>query len=85
MCGNTKLNGISVSTLGDRKFAFGRAGHALLVDGSDHDTRAIGASQLQYLEEAFVAVFIVGGVQEAFASGHLEAGFHFLPLGGVEH
>ena len=85
MGGNAEFEGIAVGPLGNRKFAFGRAGHPLLVDGADHHPGAVGAGEFQHLEEAFIAIFVVGGVKDAFATGHLEARLHLLPLGGVEH
>ena len=85
MGGNAEFEGIAVGPLGNRKFAFGRAGHPLLVDRADDNARSVGARQLQHLEEAFIAIFVVGGVKDAFATGHLEARLHLLPLGGVEH
>ena len=83
--GNPELEGIAIGPLGDGKLALRRSRHALLIDGAHHHTGAVGLGELQHLEEAFIAVFVVGGVEDALAPGHLEAGLHLLPLRGVEH
>ena len=82
---NAEFDGIAVGPLGNGQLALGGAGHALLIDRAHHHAGAIAAGQLQHFEEALIAVFVVGGVEDALAAGHLEAGFHLLPLGGVEH
>ena len=82
---NAELQRIAIGTLGDGELALRRARHALFIDGAHHHAGAVGLRQLQHLEEAFVAVFVVGGVEDALAAGHLQASLHLLPLGGVEH
>ena len=61
--GDAKFDSIPVGALSNGEFAFRRAGHAVFIDGSDDYSSAIGSGQFQYLEEAFVAVFVIGGVQ----------------------
>ena len=85
MSGNSKLNRVSVGALGDCKFALRCACHSLLIDGAHDNPGAIGLSQLQHLEETLVTIFVVGGVEDAFTTGHLEPGLHLLPLGGIKH
>ena len=82
---DAEFQGIAVGPLRDREFALRGAGHALLINGPDDDTSAVIARQFEHLEEALVAVLVVGGVEDAFAASHLEAGLHLLPLRGVQH
>ena len=79
------FQGVTVGPLGDGELALRRAGHALLIDGAHHHTGAVIAGQFEHLEEALVAIFVVGGIEDAFATGNLQAGLHLLPLGGIEH
>ena len=76
---------IPIGPLGDGELALGRAGHALFIDGADHNTGAIGFRQFQHLQKAFIAILIVGGIENAFAASHLQTRLHLLPLGGIEH
>ena len=85
MSRNAKLNRISVGALGNSKLALGCACHALFIDGANDHPGAIGLGQLQHLEETLIPIFVVGGIEDAFTTGHLEPGLHLLPLGGVKH
>ena len=85
MSRNSKLNRISVGALGNGKFALRCACHSLFIDGAHDHPGAIGLGQLQHLEETLVTIFVVGGIEDAFTTGHLEPGLHLLPLGGIKH
>ena len=80
-----KLNGIPIGPLGNGEFALRTSRHPFFINGSHNHPGAVGLSQLQNLEEAFITIFVVGGIQDALSASHLEASLHFLPLGGVEH
>ena len=67
--------------LGDAELALRCAGHSLLINGSHHHPSAIAAGQVEHLEEALIAIFVVGGIEDAFATSHLQASLHLLPLG----
>ena len=41
--------------------------------------------QVDHFHKARLAVFVVRRIQNALAAGVLQAGFHLLPLGRVEH
>ena len=82
---DAELHGISISALGNGELAIGGSCHSLFIDGAHHHTSAIGPSQLQHFEEALVAVFVVGGIQQALTTSHLQPGLHLLPFRGVEH
>ena len=82
---DAELQGIAIGPLGDGKLFLSRASHAVFIDGSNHHASAVATRQLKHLEEAFVPVLIVGRVEDALTPSNLEASFHFLPLGGVEH
>ena len=80
-----KLHGIPIGPLGNGEFALRTSGHSLFINGSHNHPGAVGLGQLQNLEEAFITIFVIGGIENAFSASHLEASLHFLPLGGVEH
>ena len=82
---NAEFHGISVGPLSNGEFAIGGSRHAVFINRAHHHTGAVGARQLKNFEKALVAVLVVGGVQQALATSHLEAGLHLLPLRGVEH
>ena len=82
---NAIFNGSSIGPLGNGKFALGGAGHALLVDGAHHHPSPIAASQVKYLEKAFVAVFKICGVQQTLAAGNFKTSLHLLPFSGIKH
>ena len=83
--GETVLQGILVGAPGNGQLLLGGAGHALLVYGAHHNTRAIPLGQLQYFVKPWRTVFVICGVENTFAPGHLQAGLHLLPLGGIQH
>ena len=85
MSRDAEFHGISVGPLGNGELALGGPRHSLFINRAHHNTGAVGAGQLKDFEKALVAVFVVGGVEQALAPGHLEAGLHLLPLRGVEH
>ena len=79
------LRRLFVGAFGDGKLSVRRARHALFVDRADDHAGAVPLRQVENFCESWLAVFVVGRVQNAFAAGVLQAGFHLLPLSGVEH
>ena len=82
---NSKLKGVAISPLRNGELLLCRAGHSVFVDGADHHAGSIAACQLKHFEETFIPILVIRGVEDALATGHLQAGLHLLPLRGVEH
>ena len=74
-----------VGASGDLELVFGGASHSGLVDQSDYDARTELFRKFEQLYETLFAVLVVRRIQDRFAACVFEAGFHLLPLGGIEH
>ena len=83
--GETVRQGILVGAPGNGQLLLGGAGHALLVNGAHHHTGAKPLGQLQHFIKPWLTVFIVCGIKNTLAPGHLQARLHLLPFGGIQH
>ena len=84
--GNSVLCGcLLVSAFGDFKLSLGGARHSLLINSADYDAGAVSLRKIENLGKEGLAVFIIRRVEDAFAAGMLQARFHLLPFGGIEH
>ena len=80
-----KFHRVPIGPLGYFEFSLRTSRHSLFVNGSHNHPGAVGLGQLQHLEEAFITIFVIGGIEDAFSASYFEASLHFLPLGRVEH
>ena len=74
-----------VCSTGDPDLIIIGARHAVFVDQADDNARTELISKAEHLQKSWLAVLIIGRVQNALTACVFEAGFHFLPFGRVEH